>query len=143
MVIVTSRIKDPGVWGPRVVLRELRPLDEASAGMVLTDLAPRIADPGGTSARSLGARLGGLPLALHLAGTYLASPFARWRSFADYGQALDSPGLPAALTVLDEPSAKARDTLDRTWDLSLDALVLQRHFVILLRVGPGRGAATA
>ena len=67
-------------------------------------------------------RLGGLPLALHLAGSYLASPFARWHTFADYHRALDSVELPAALADLDEPGADDRATIQRTWDLSLDAL---------------------
>lgn len=121
IVIVTTRIRDPRVWGHRIVFREIRPLDDATAGQVLTDLAPGVADQG-SKARELGARLGGLPLALYLAGTYLAAPFARWHDFADYRRALDGPDLPAALYALDDPSAQARATLGRTWDLSLDAL---------------------
>ena len=127
MMIVTTRHKDPRTWGPGVQLRELEPLDEDAAAKILADLAPGISDPGGLQARELGRRLGGLPLALHLAGSYLASPFARWHTFADYHKALDSVQLPAVLADIDEPAADARTTIQRTWDLSLDALADSGH----------------
>jgi tetratricopeptide (TPR) repeat protein len=122
VVIVTSRNKDPHVWGPGVMLREIVPLGDAAAAKVLADLAPAISDPDGSQALDLARRLGGLPLALHLAGSYLASPFARWRTFAEYRQALDSVELPAALADTDAQSGDTRSTIQRTWDLSLDAL---------------------
>ncbi len=125
MVIVTTRIRDPRVWGPRVTLRELRPLDDEAGAEVLRDLAPEIADRGGQEARDLSRRLGGLPLALHLAGTYLGSPFARWTTFAGYRQALDGVELPAALTDIEERGADIHATVQRTWDLSLDALAAE------------------
>jgi tetratricopeptide (TPR) repeat protein len=127
MVVVTTRTKDPQYWGSQVAMRELRPLDDVDAAKVLADLAPATADPGGLQARELGHRLGGLPLALHLAGCYLASPFARWHSFAEYRHALDSVELPAALADLDAPGSDARTTIQRTWDLSLNALSLEGH----------------
>ena len=122
VVLVTTRSKDPHTWGPGVIFRELAPLDDEAAGKILTDLAPAVPDPGSEQARALGRRLGGLPLALHLAGSYLASPFARWHTFAGYRQALDSVELPAALADLDEQATDPRATVQRTWDLSLDAL---------------------
>ena len=125
MVIVTTRTRDPQVWGTRVTLRELKPLDDEAGAEVLRDLAPEVADPGGQEARELSRRLGGLPLALHLAGAYLGSPFARWSSFADYRQALDSVELPAALTDIEEHGADIHSTVQRTWDLSLDALAAE------------------
>ncbi|HEX5289713.1 MAG TPA: FxSxx-COOH system tetratricopeptide repeat protein, partial [Streptosporangiaceae bacterium] len=125
MVIVTTRIRDPRVWGIKVTLRELRPLDDEAGAEVLRDRAPEIADPGGREARELSRRLGGLPLALHLAGTYLGSPFARWSTFAGYRQALDGVELPAALTDIEEQGADIHATVQRTWDLSLDALAAQ------------------
>lgn len=121
MVIITTRTKDPQIWGPGVNLRELRPLDDATAARVLADLAPGVPDPDHSEAADLGHRLGGLPLALHLAGTCLASPFARWHDFADYHRALDST-LPDALADLDDLGGGARSTIRGTWDLSLDAL---------------------
>jgi len=122
MVIVTTRNKDPRTWGPGVTFRELAPLGEVTAAQVLADLCPAVADPQGQQARALGRRLGGLPLALHLAGTYLASPFARWRTFDDYRLALDGVELPEALADLDASRAEDRAAIHRTWDLSLDAL---------------------
>ena len=122
IVVVTTRNKDPRAWGPAAVLRELGPLDDATAARVLTDLAPGVLDRTGQQARELGRRLGGLPLALDSAGTYLASPFAHWRSFADYQRALASAEFSTALADLDDPGAEARATIQRTWDLSLQAL---------------------
>ena len=125
MVIVTTRIRDPRVWGTRVTLRELKPLDDEAGAEVLRDLAPEVADPGGHEARELSRRLGGLPLALHLAGAYLGSPFAHWATFAGYRQALDGVELPAALTDIEEQGADIHATVQRTWDLSLDALAAE------------------
>jgi hypothetical protein len=121
-LIVTTRITDPKVWGNRVPLRVLHPLDPPAAAQVLADLAPEIDDPTGTQTAELAARLGGLPLALHLAGTYLSSPFTRWRTFAEYKEALDSKGFPQVLSELDDAGAEARDTIQRTWELSLEGL---------------------
>ena len=125
IVIVTTRIRDPQVWGTRVTLRELKPLDDEAGAEVLRDLAPEVAGPGGHEARDLSRRLGGLPLALHLAGAYLGSPFARWSTFAGYRQALDGVELPAALTDIEEQGADIHATVQRTWDLSLDALAAE------------------
>jgi len=125
MVIVTTRNRDPQVWGTGVTLRELKPLDEEASAEVLRDLAPDVTDPGGHQARELSRRLGGLPLALHLAGAYLGSPFARWSTFAGYHEALDSVELPAALADIEGPGADVRADVQRTWDLSLDALAAE------------------
>ena len=122
MVIVTTRNMDPQVWGSWVALRELKPLDDEAGAEVLRDLAPQVPDPHGDEARSLSRRLGGLPLALHLAGSYLGSSVARWSTFDGYHRALDGVELSDALGDLDEPGADGRDTIQRTWDLSLDAL---------------------
>ena len=122
MVLVTSRYRDPRTWGTQVQIRELLPLDDEVAAEVLTDLVPRSSEHAADSAQNLAHRLGGLPLALHLAGTYLASPFARWHSFDDYLKTLDSGGLVSALAELDDPAAETRARITRTWELSLDAL---------------------
>jgi hypothetical protein len=78
-------------------------------------------------AQQLARRLGGLPLGLHLAGSYLASPFARWHDMADYRHALDSAELPVVLAELDQPGAAERVTIARTWELSLDALAVHHR----------------
>ena len=122
MVLVTTRTRDLRVWGSGVSFRELLPLDDATAARVLKDLAPRIRDPEGEQSKALARRLGGLPLALHLAGAYLASPLAHWHSFDDYHRALDSVELPAALADIEDLGADGRATIHQTWDLSLDAL---------------------
>jgi tetratricopeptide (TPR) repeat protein len=127
IVIVTTRIMDARTWGPGISRRELPPLDDDAAAQVLADLAPAVPDPDGQQARKLGRRLGGLPLALHLAGSYLASPFARWHTFAEYHRALDSVELPVALDDLHDSAADARTDIQRTWDLSLDALAVGRR----------------
>ena len=106
MVIVTTRNEDPQVLGTAVTLRKLKPLDDETSAEVLRDLAPEVTDPGGYQARELSRRLGGLPLALHLAGAYLGSPYARWSTFADYHQALDA----VALADIEVPGTDMRST---------------------------------
>lgn len=122
LVVVTTRTRDQRIWGSWVAMRELRPLDDTAAARVLADLAPGIRDPAGEQARALAQRLGGLPLALHLAGAYLASPFARWDTFGDYHHALDGAELPVAMGDIDDLAGQARAAIRRTWDLSLEAL---------------------
>jgi hypothetical protein len=122
MIVVTTRHRDQRTWGQKVRVRELRLLDDDLAADVLNDLAPHFREDAKGPAMDLGRRLGGLPLALHLAGSYLASPFARWHSFAAYLEALDSDGLPGVLADLDDLGAQARVAVTRTWELSLDAL---------------------
>lgn len=136
-VILTSRVVDESTWGSRIAFRELQPLDETAASQVLADLAPGIADPGHQQAKELGSRLGGLPLALHLAGNYLAAPFARWSTFEDYRRALDSADGSEALADLDQRPRDSRAMIGTTWDLSLDALTASglpqaRSLLILL-----------
>src|SRR5436190_3576898 len=76
IVIVTTRTRDPQVWGTRVTLRELKPLDDEAGAEVLRDLAPEVTDPGGHEARELSRRLGGLPLALPCFAP--ATPIPAW-----------------------------------------------------------------
>nr|WP_272902860.1 tetratricopeptide repeat protein [Streptomyces sp. BA2] len=93
------------------------PVDEGAGARVLLDLAPRAGDE--AEAQLLAQRLGGLPLALYLAGTYLDTAVARWRTFADYRHVLDSGG---GVRLLDDPRAEARGVVTRTWEISLDDL---------------------
>jgi hypothetical protein len=58
-----------------------------------------------------------VPLALHLAGAYLASRFARWDTFDDYRRALDSAELRVAMGDMDDHAGHARAAIKRTWDL--------------------------
>ncbi|MBP0455189.1 ATP-binding protein [Kitasatospora sp. RG8] len=143
LVVVTTRQVDAATWGRGVLMRRVERLGPADAGRILRDLAPH----GGTEeeAASLGERLGGLPLALHLAGSYLGSDFALTRRFADYQRALDgSPQSMDLLTPDPDLSGDARSTVMYTWETSLDALA--RYGVpqarTLLRLLSCFGAAT-
>ncbi|WNI18837.1 hypothetical protein [Actinacidiphila sp. ITFR-21] len=93
------RDADQKTWGWHARVVYLRPLDPADAALVLRDLAPGAGD--GAKARALAQDLGGLPLALHLAGMYLRSTVVRRSTFAAYGEALAGGGL----HLLDEPGA--------------------------------------
>lgn len=125
LVVVTTRTSNPRTWGSWTRIRVLTALDDDSAADVLRSLAPGVDDPTGREALALAKRLGALPLALHLAGTYLASPFARWHGFADYQRALDSTAAPEAIADLDTLRTDSRAAVSRTWELSLDALAAQ------------------
>jgi len=120
MVLVTTRHKDRDAWGRAITFREMQPLSDEDAAEMLTDLGPRVADASGRDAVELGHRLGGLPLALNLAGKYLRSQFAEVRSFADFRDALDNS--PGAVTGHYDPGDEVRSPLQQTWNLSLEAL---------------------
>ncbi|MFF4368180.1 FxSxx-COOH system tetratricopeptide repeat protein [Streptomyces sp. NPDC001594] len=122
LLVVTSRDGSEQTWGPCAQLLPLEPLPLRPAGQVLLDAAPAA----GTAeqARELAARLGGLPLALHAAGTYLASPTSRYRTFAAYHQALEQELrflLGAAHPNASHPRV-ARAVVRHTWEVSLDQL---------------------
>jgi tetratricopeptide (TPR) repeat protein len=115
LVLVTSRVSDRQAWGSVAQVHRLEPLDEAEGAQVLLDLAPRAGDH--AAARSLSAELGGLPLALHQAGSYLASPFATAATFGLYQQALS-----VRFAELMGRGTEDRERVIATWELSLDAL---------------------
>ncbi|MFI9643978.1 tetratricopeptide repeat protein [Micromonospora sp. NPDC051925] len=87
LVVVTSRETDPRMW-VGATLFAVGHLAMADAAQVLRDLAPQAGDE--TEAQALAHRIGGLPLTLHLAGTYLGSGVAQSPTFAAYDRALDS-----------------------------------------------------
>ncbi|MER7827960.1 FxSxx-COOH system tetratricopeptide repeat protein [Streptomyces sp. NPDC096097] len=122
LLVVTSRDGSEQTWGPCAQLLPLEPLPVRPAGQVLLDAAPAA----GTAeqARELAARLGGLPMALHAAGTYLAGPTSRYRTFAAYRQALEQELrflLGAAHPNASHPQV-ARAVVRHTWEVSLDQL---------------------
>ena len=118
LVVVTSRTSDQHPWGPLARMHRVGPLDDQDGGRVLTDLAPGAG--GAADARVLAGRLGGLPLALHQAGSYLRSPFAGEQTFIGYGQALAE-----RFGELLGRGADDWETVTGTWELSLDALAAQ------------------
>ena len=133
LIVVTSRNGDARAWGRHAELHRVGWLDRADGGRVLTDLARHA----GTAqeAEALSERLGGLPLALHHAGSQLASDFAAERTFAGYTRTLDAqfarlmggrPGAAGAKdgrrAVLPAGDAADRAVITTTWEVSLDAL---------------------
>jgi len=124
LVLVTSRSGGAEVWGGVAMLHPVGPLGDHDGGQVLCDLAPHA----GTTqeAAGLAVRLGGLPLALHAAGRYLGSARARLDqipTFAAYRRAVDAK----FTTLLSDAtgSARPREAVMTTWELSLDLLAQQ------------------
>ncbi|GAA1288656.1 tetratricopeptide repeat protein [Saccharothrix xinjiangensis] len=123
--LVTSRFGG-GAWGDLAEQRRVDLLDAGTGAAVLLDRAP---DAGPVEdARLLSERLGGLPLALWLAGGYLRSGDDRHRTFAEYRQALDEDlvdlidrgGVLRAGAASDDTEARKR--VLETWELSLRML---------------------
>ncbi|MFI6289765.1 AAA family ATPase [Streptomyces sp. NPDC051018] len=143
MTVVTSRVGSPDVWGGEADTHRIGVLSSADGRDVLLDLAGDAGDPG--EALVLAERLDGLPLALKLAGSYLARSArgagllrhrgrrpGRVRGFAAYTEALGEAGA----SFLDEGERRRQDDSDtehmhrrlvgRTWELSLDLLEEQQ-----------------
>jgi tetratricopeptide (TPR) repeat protein len=125
LVLVTSRQRNPEFWPTGVIRYQLDGLDAREAGRVLLDIAPTAGDL--AQAQSLAERLGGLPLALRLAGLYLKSTWGTDESFDGYRRQLCRD--PKAIVLLElsrnHPAATDRVMVTLTWELSLDALA--RH----------------
>jgi tetratricopeptide (TPR) repeat protein len=130
-VVVTTRDRNGRVWSAtQTQIIDVNPLETSAGAAVLLDL---VSDGGPhDDAQGLAAALGGLPLGLVLAGSYLAAasedPFAQACSFAEYQQllgispaVLDGTADMHAGDMRDEDS-KARETVARTWELSLALL---------------------
>ena len=116
LIIVTSREINPQVWGQYAELHTVGWLDAVTGAQVLVDLAP---DAGSQEdAAALSERLGGLALALHHAGSQLASEFAAEKTFEEYARALDA----RFERLMGYGAADDRAIVTRTWELSLDAL---------------------
>ncbi|MFD3643683.1 tetratricopeptide repeat protein, partial [Streptomyces griseus] len=123
VLLVTSRDTSAQTWGPDAGLLRLQPLAGDAGGAVLLDAAPRAGTE--AEAEALAVRLGGLPLGLNAAGTYLSVPTSRLRTFAAYRRALEAEF--GDLLGAEHPGAGsdpdiARRVVRHTWDLSLDQL---------------------
>lgn len=88
LVVVTSRDGDMRHWGRGAELHPVGWLSDADGGRLLLDLAPQAGDR--AEAEALSARLGGLALALHHAGSHLGSLFSAEQGFAGYRAALET-----------------------------------------------------
>ncbi|MFF2130904.1 HEXXH motif-containing putative peptide modification protein [Streptomyces olivochromogenes] len=128
-VLVTSRDSRAERWGQWVHLTNVEPLSSEDGAAVLQDLARQAGDA--AQARELAEHLGGLPLALDLAGSYLARaddvPLRKQsmpRSFADYRCSFDAHLADMASDPDGDltPDVRARRTLRSTFELSLDLL---------------------
>ncbi len=133
-VVVTTRDRSRTPWGSAADVTAIATLDDPAAAGVLLGLAP---GAGGTEeAGLLAARLGNLPLALQLAGSYLAAaaedPLAASRTFSEYGSLLAEAPLRidemAAELIGDlrDEDDRTRDSVARTWELSIRLLEARR-----------------
>ncbi len=134
MVLVTSRDGSRGSWGSWCRRHRLGMLPADHAAVVLTDHAGHHPGLGSEDdAQTLASRLGGLPLALKIAGSYLAESAAIPAAFSDadlistyrqYLDAIDADGIgsmfPAAGGEMTQ--VHAHGLIGRAWDLTLDLL---------------------
>jgi hypothetical protein len=123
LVVVTTRSTELAARGAPAVVHRLEPLTDADAGDALRDLAPEAG--GQPEAEALGRLLGGLPLALRLAGLAIAAGYGRWATFDDYRDELDRVPVPTRLLDVDSDvdlDRGRRAVVLRSAELSLDAL---------------------
>ncbi|MFJ6558590.1 tetratricopeptide repeat protein [Streptomyces sp. NPDC091412] len=125
-VVVTTR-QAAAHWWPGAELLQFGVLPREEAALVLRDLAPHAGSI--EDAAEVADRLGRLPLALTLAGGFLAHQVIDPWSLADYGRRLDgSAGLDPIEFIEQGATAIGGDSRhlpSRTWQLSLDALAAQ------------------
>ncbi|MGW4115296.1 FxSxx-COOH system tetratricopeptide repeat protein [Actinosynnema sp. NPDC004786] len=135
-VLVTSRDGRRQAWGPHASLLPVPTLDPDDGARVLLDLTGR--DTGEfAAARAVADRLGGLPLALRLAGLHSARMAAApplpglktVRNFDDYLAALDDHFITAVEAASPHPPERRepRELITETWELSLEALRQRGH----------------
>ncbi|MFI6691780.1 tetratricopeptide repeat protein [Streptomyces sp. NPDC050433] len=123
-VLVTTR-QSATHWWPAAELLHVGVLPRDDAAQVLCDLAPGT----GTAeeARTVADRLGRLPLALTLAGGFLAHQVIEPWTMSEYGRRLEDRGDP--IELIDRGAGAvggdSRHLVSGTWQLSLNALVRQ------------------
>lgn len=116
LVLVTSRERRQPEWGRHAELHPVGDLSPEDGAQVLLDLAP---DSGPVKdAQALSVRLGGLPLALHHAGSQLGSEFAAEQTFKAYTQALGE----RFGQLMGRGVTGDRAIVTKTWEISLDVL---------------------
>ncbi|WP_329347179.1 tetratricopeptide repeat protein [Streptomyces sp. NBC_01261] len=121
LVLVTTSDGTPSFWGAVSALHPVHPLSDDDASCILTDHAgPYVGTH--SAARSLARRLGGLPLALKLAGAYLAEVNAMPRAFREPGAPDDFAALRRALDGPQADTLNPAQAIAGTWRLSLDLL---------------------
>jgi hypothetical protein len=139
LVLVTSRDGQASSWGAWCSRYRVGVLEAGEAAQVLIDHAgghPELGTP--EEAEALARRLGRLPLALKLAGSFLAesvtvpaafaAPYAA-RSYSQYLAAVEAGQLETVFPVPpagELTPAQARQVIGRTWDLTLDLLAARQ-----------------
>ncbi|MEV6132275.1 tetratricopeptide repeat protein [Streptomyces violaceusniger] len=123
-VLLTTRYATSRAWRG-AVLHPVDVLPTEDAAQVLCDLAPHAGTP--AAAEQVAVRLGCLPLALTLAGSYLHHQLLESWSMDEYRARLeDDPiGLIDQGAAFDSGRSESRHLVSRTWQLSLDALADQ------------------
>lgn len=128
-VLLTSRESRRERWGDWVHMVDVGNLSGSDGAEVLHDLAPGAGEP--EEARELAEHLGGLPLALNLAGSYLARALDDpWpmpstpETFDEYRASFDSRLADMAFDPDTDlgPDERNRRAIVSTWELSLDLL---------------------
>jgi len=116
LVVVTSRDGRKVTWGTLGRLRRVGVLDDDDAAQVLIDHAG-IKAGSRQDAAALAHRLGGLPLALRLAGSYLRESVNRPAAFADPALGGHSPGIRRCSSGAraTSPSRFAREQIPETY----------------------------
>lgn len=120
LVVVTSRVTDPNVWGTRALRRLVGELDSGDAVEMLTRLVPTAGNA--ESAGQLAARLSNLPLALEIAAHYLRSGISEYSTFDMYRARLDRQFSEMARHRVHGKGDSPRRAVLTTWETSLDGL---------------------
>ncbi|MYV68807.1 tetratricopeptide repeat protein [Streptomyces sp. SID2131] len=135
-VVVTTR-QAAGHWWPGAQLHHVGVLPPAEAAQVLCDLAPGTGSA--EEAAEIADRLGRLPLALTLAGGFLAHQLIQPWTMAEYDRHLRGGRDLDLIELIDQGAAAdhdARHLVSGTWQLSMDHLVAdgKPEAVTLLRL---------
>ncbi|MET9469714.1 tetratricopeptide repeat protein [Streptomyces sp. NPDC006544] len=142
-VLVTTRVGNPEAWSAHARTIRLEPLPESGGRDMLIATAglPHVRAEDREQAALLARRLGGVPLALRLAGLHLSRPASSIRRFEDYRAALDQDfphviDKAASASGPYGPEDGLRHLVMQTWELSLDFLEKQGipHARILMRL---------
>lgn len=133
-VLITSRDGNAETWGGWCRRHRVRMLTDDQGATMLADYSghhPSLGDD--EDARNLATRLGGLPLALKIAGSYLAQSASIPAAFADAGTISTYRDYQAAIDAGEAtpPTGKltpdqALTLISQTWDLTLDWLDARR-----------------
>ncbi|MFF2076973.1 tetratricopeptide repeat protein [Kitasatospora sp. NPDC058162] len=142
-VLITTRHGSADLWPPAAKTVKINPLTPTAGTEMLLDLSgirdPQPADR--DAANVLSQRLGGIPLALYLAGRTISHPASPLRSFKSFHEALDQDfgnvvDRATSTSIRPCTEADARELVMRTWEVSLDSLEQQGipHVRSIMRV---------